>query len=72
MRVVTLLQMARTKLTARKPAGGRAPRHQLAPGEPHCKSKFLEEFGKPTLLWRVLNLMGYLEGKEPRYFWSQE
>ena len=30
-----LLQMARTKLTARKSAGGRAPRHHLAPHEPH-------------------------------------
>ena len=29
-----LLQMARTKCTARKSAGGRAPRHQLAPREP--------------------------------------
>ena len=29
-----LLQMARTKLTARKSAGGRAPRHRLAPREP--------------------------------------
>jgi hypothetical protein len=26
--------MARTKRTARKSAGGRAPRHQLAPREP--------------------------------------
>ena len=29
-----LLQMARTKRTARKSAGGRAPRHRLAPREP--------------------------------------
>ena len=29
-----LLQMARTKRTARKSAGGRAPRHHLAPREP--------------------------------------
>jgi hypothetical protein len=26
--------MARTKMTARKPTGGRAPRHQLTPREP--------------------------------------
>ena len=32
-----LLQMARTKLTARKSAGGRAPRHRLAPREPHLE-----------------------------------
>ena len=30
-----LLQMACTKLTARKSTGGRAPHHQLAPREPH-------------------------------------
>ena len=29
-----LLQMARTKLTARKSAGGRTPHHHLAPREP--------------------------------------
>jgi hypothetical protein len=29
--------MARTKRTARKSAGGRAPRHQLAPREPRPK-----------------------------------
>jgi hypothetical protein len=27
--------MARTRTTARKPTGGRASRHQLAPHEPH-------------------------------------
>ena len=32
-----LLQMARTKRTARKSAGGRVPRHQLAPREPRPK-----------------------------------
>jgi hypothetical protein len=26
----------------------------------------------PTLLWRVLNSMGYLEGKEPKYYWSKD
>jgi len=25
-----------------------------------------------TLLWRVLSSMGYPEGREPRYYWSQE
>ena len=34
LRCNLLLQMARTKHTARKSAGGRAPRHQLAPREP--------------------------------------
>ena len=64
--------MARTKLTARKSTGGRAPRHQLVPREPRRKSKFLGEFGMPTLLWRVLNSVGYPEGKEPRYYWNRE
>ena len=32
-----LLQMARTKCTTRKSAGGRAPHHQLAPREPRPK-----------------------------------
>ena len=26
----------------------------------------------PTLLWRVLSSMGYLEGREPRYYWGKE
>jgi hypothetical protein len=26
----------------------------------------------PTLLWRVLNSIGYPEGKEPRYYWNKE
>ena len=30
--------MARTKLTARKSAGGRVPRHRLAPREPRPES----------------------------------
>ena len=25
----------------------------------------------PTLLWRVLHLVGYLEGREPCYYWSE-
>jgi uncharacterized protein with HEPN domain len=32
----------------------------------------LEEFGMPTLLWRVLRATGYPEGMEPRYFWNEE
>jgi len=64
--------MARTKLTSRKSTGGRARHNQLAPREPRLKSKFLGEFGMPTLLWRVLNYMGYPEGKEPRYYWNHE
>jgi hypothetical protein len=31
---ILLLQMARTKRTARKSTGGKVPRHQLAPREP--------------------------------------
>ena len=30
---------------------------------------FLVLFGTPTLLWRVLNSIGYAE--PPRYFWSE-
>jgi hypothetical protein len=26
----------------------------------------------PTLLWRVLNSIGYPEGKEPRYYWNRD
>jgi hypothetical protein len=26
----------------------------------------------PTMLWRVLNSMGYPKGKEPRYYWNIE
>jgi hypothetical protein len=26
----------------------------------------------PTLLWRVLSDVGYPEGREPRYYWSEE
>ena len=37
-----LLQMARTKLTAHKSTGGRAPRHRLAPREP-CPEPTEEE-----------------------------
>jgi len=64
--------MACTRLTARKSTGGRAPHHQLASRSSCHKSKFLEEFGMPTLLWRVLSSMGYPEGREPRYYWNKE
>ena len=33
---------------------------------------FLGEFGMPTLLWRVLSYVGYPDGMEPRYFWTNE
>ena len=63
--------MARTKKTARKSTRGRAPRHQLAPHT--CqRHTFLREFGMPTLLWRVLSYVGYPDGMEPRYFWTNE
>jgi hypothetical protein len=40
--------MARTKQTARKSTGGRAPRHQLAL-RTRQRHTFLGEFGMPTL-----------------------
>ena len=43
-----MVQMARTKQTAHKSTGGRAPRHQLAPRTRQCHM-FLGEFGMPTL-----------------------
>ena len=64
--------MARTRLTARKSTGGQAPRHQLAPRSSRHKSKFLGEFGMPTLLWRVLSSMGYPKGRETGYYWNKE
>ena len=63
--------MARTKQTARKSTTGRAPRHQLAP-RTRQRHTFLGEFGMPTLLWRVLSYVGYPNGMEPRYFWTNE
>ena len=60
--------MARTRLTARKSTGGRAPRGPLAR---RC-SKFLEEFGMTTILWRILYAAGYPEGNEPRYRWLKD
>jgi hypothetical protein len=63
--------MARMKLTARKYAGGIAPRHQLAL-RTCLRHTFLGEFGMPTLLWRVLSFVGYPDGMEPRYFWRND
>jgi hypothetical protein len=40
-----------------------------APGFPARSDTFLELFGTPTLLWRVLNSVGY--AKSPRYFWRE-
>jgi hypothetical protein len=63
--------MARTKQTAHKSTRGRAPRHQLAPREHRTMDTFLSEFGMLTLLWRVLHDVGYPEGQEPVYSWSE-
>ena len=51
--------MARTKRTARKSTGGRRPNYMLGPWTEEGSEDFLEEFGMPTLLWRVLHLVGY-------------
>ena len=45
-----LLQMARTKLTARKSTGGRAPHHRLAPCEP-CPEPTEAERLRAELAW---------------------
>ena len=45
-----LLQMARTKRTARKSAGGRAPRHRLAPREPRPEPTEVERL-RAELAW---------------------
>ena len=41
----------------------------VAPGAPPRSVTFLAMFGTPTLLWRVLNLVGY--AKPPHYFWRE-
>ena len=41
----------------------------VAPGAPVASDTFLELFGTPTLLWRVLPSVRYAE--PPRYFWSK-
>jgi len=43
--------------------------HMAAPGAPIASDTFLTLFGTPTLLWRVLNSVGYVE--PPRYVWSE-
>jgi hypothetical protein len=43
----------------------------LAPREHRTTDTFLSEFGMPTLLWRVLHDVGYLEGQELVYSWSE-
>ena len=40
-----------------------------APGAPPGSDTFLAVFGTLTLLWRVLNLVGYAE--PPCYFWRE-
>ena len=40
-----------------------------APVFPTGSSTFLDQFGMPTLLWRVLSLVGYPEA--PCYMWVQ-
>ena len=40
-----------------------------APGAHVASDTFLALFGTPTLLWRVLNSVGYVE--PPRYFWRE-
>ena len=40
-----------------------------APGAPVASDTFLAVFATPTLLWRVLHSVGYVE--PPRYFWNE-
>ena len=37
------------------------------PTFPAGSSNFLNHFGTPTIVWRVLNSVGYME--PPRYYW---
>ena len=43
--------------------------HMAALGVPVASDTFLALFGTPTLLWRVLHLVGYAE--LPCYFWNE-
>ena len=43
----------------------------LGPWTDEGSEDFLEEFGMPTILWRVLHLVGYQEGQEPQYDWHR-
>ena len=36
------------------------------------RKTFLSYFGLPTILWRILQAVGYEEGQEPRYSWQKE
>ena len=36
---------------------------------PHASETFLDMFGTPTLLWRVLSSVGYEE--PPKYTWTE-
>jgi hypothetical protein len=40
----------------------------VAPVLPPHSGIFLEQFGTPTLLWRMLSSIGYTEA--PRYTWT--
>ena len=31
----------------------------------------MDEFGMPTIVWRVLDSVGYPEGREPQYCWTR-
>ena len=39
------------------------------PAFPAGSTNFLNHFGTPTILWRVLNSLGYME--PPRYYWQE-
>ena len=41
----------------------------VTPGAPPHSDTFLAMFGTPTLLWRVLNSVGYTV--PPRFFWKE-
>jgi hypothetical protein len=43
------------------------PRYPLSTRASSGSDEFLEEFGMPSLLWRVLRTTGYPLGREPRY-----
>ena len=43
--------------------------HMAALEAPIASDTFLTLFATPTLLWRVLNSVGYVE--PPRYVWSE-
>ena len=67
-----MVQMARMKRITHKATKGRVLHQQLATSAPRGAKKFLKEYGMPSLLWQVLQSVGYPKGKEPRYQWSKE